>query len=107
MQRLLLGIVLADFVGLNAYVVAQVGYLGFFQMATANIATIALLVDLTIALSLISLWLVRDARARGVSPALYLGLTATLGSVGPLLYLLLRGNAPAPAPARTAAFAQS
>ena len=105
MQRLLVGFVLADFVALTAYAVVQHGFVEFFQLVTANLATTTAMVDLTIALSLVSIWLVRDARARGVSPVPYLVLTATLGSVGPLLYLLLRRDdavaVRAPAFART------
>ena len=64
---------------------------------TANAATIAAMVDLTIALSLVTVWMWRDARARGVVLVPYLLLTATLGSIGPLLYLLLRGRMPSDA----------
>ena len=90
--RLGVGVVLVAFAGLNAYVVWQYGYLGFWRLVTANAATIAAMVDLTIALALVTVWMWRDARARGVSLAPYLLLTATLGSIGPLLYLVLNGR---------------
>ena len=54
-----------------------------------------------IALSLVIAWMVRDARARGVSPLPYVVLTLALGSVGPLVYLIRR--LASEAPARTAA----
>jgi hypothetical protein len=95
--RLLVGVVLLAFAGLNLYVVEQHGYLGFWRLVTANAATIAAMVDLTIALSLVTVWMWRDARARGVVLVPYLLLTATLGSIGPLLYLLLRGPMPSDA----------
>jgi hypothetical protein len=99
MKRFLIGMVLADFVALNVWVVAQYGIVGFLEAATANLATIAVMVDLVIALSLVLAWIWQDARARGVSPLPYAALTAMLGSVGPLLYLLLRRDEPARAAA--------
>jgi len=87
-----IGIVLADFLALNAYVVYQYGYIGFVELVTANAATTAALVDLVIALSLVVTWMVRDARERGVSSVPYVILTLVLGSVGPLLYLFRRAG---------------
>ena len=92
--RIGLAVVLLAFAELNAYVVWQYGYMGFLQLVTANSATIAAVVDLTIALSLVGVWLWRDAKRRGVSPLPYLALTATLGSIGPLLYLVVHGRRP-------------
>jgi fatty acid desaturase len=83
-----LGIILADFVVLNAWVIYQYGYIGFFTAMLANIATIAVFVDLTIALSLIAFWMWQDAHKRGVAFLPYFLLTLTFGSVGPLLYLI-------------------
>ena len=54
-----LSVLLVDFLGLNAYVVYQYGYLGFFEMMLANAATVAIAVDLIIALSLILSWMWR------------------------------------------------
>jgi hypothetical protein len=92
--RIVLGLVLLAFADLNAYVVWEHGYMGFLKLATANSATIAVLVDLTIALSLVAVWLWRDAKKRGVSPIPYLALMAGLGSIGPLVYLVLHGRRP-------------
>ena len=92
-----LSVLLADFLALNAYAAYQYGYVGVFEMMTANAATIAGFVDLVIALSLIIAWMVRDARARGVSPVPYVLLTLALGSVGPLVYLIRRLATDAPA----------
>ena len=92
--RIVLGLVLLAFADLNAYVVWQYGYMGFLELVTANAATIAALVDLAIALSLVAVWLWGDAKKRGVSPLPYLALTAMLGSIGPLLYLVIHGRRP-------------
>src|SRR5262245_39359189 len=92
--RIGLGLVLLAFADLNAYVIWTYGYAGFFQLVTANAATLAAVADLVIALSLVAVWLARDARNRGISPLPYLALTATLGSIGPLLYLIVHGRRP-------------
>ena len=90
--RIGIGVVLLAFADLNVYVLWQYGVAGFFQLVTANTATMAALVDLTIALSLVTVWMWRDARRRGVTLLPYLALTATLGSIGPLLYLVVHGR---------------
>jgi hypothetical protein len=82
--------VLIGFGALSAYAVYQHGVVGVFEAMLANTATVTAFCDLTIALGLVSLWLIRDARAHGVSPVPYLLVTLALGSVGPLLYLLRR-----------------
>lgn len=90
-RQWLLGFVLFDFSVLNAAVLYLHGYAGFAELVTANLATIAVLVDLTIALSLIVVWMWNDARDRGISPLPYLAVTLLLGSIGPLLYLIRTG----------------
>jgi len=85
-----LSVVLADFAALTGYAVYHYGIAGIFELLTANAVTLTAFADLTIALGLITFWMVRDARARGVSFVPYVLLTATLGSVGPLLYLIRR-----------------
>jgi hypothetical protein len=90
--RVAVGLVLLGFAELNAYVVWQYGYLGFWELATANAATTAVMVDLVIALGLVTVWMWRDARRRGIGLAPYLALTALLGSIGPLLYIVVHGR---------------
>jgi hypothetical protein len=102
---LLLGIVLADFLGLSAWALYHHGYVGLFEAAVATPAGIQVLVDLTIALSLFTVWMWRDARERGIAVWPFVLLTATLGSIGALAYLLRRelgreaAIAPRPVPA--------
>ena len=80
--RIAIGLVLLAFADLNAYVIWRYGFLGFLGLVTANAATTAALVDLTIALTLVAVWMWRDARRRGVSPLPYVALTSvpSLGS---------------------------
>ena len=94
-KQIALAVVLADFVAFTAFAVYQHGYLGFFALALANTATAQVLIDLVIALSLVTVWMWRDARDRGVSLLPYLLLTLTLGSIGPLLYLIRRAGSEA------------
>jgi hypothetical protein len=88
--RLLAVGALVLFLTLTWRAVAAHGYLGFFAMAGATAATRLLLLDLAVGLVLASIWLVVDARRRGVRSWPFLVLTALLGSAGPLAYLALR-----------------
>jgi hypothetical protein len=94
-MRTLLSVVLVAFLVLTSITVAQHGYVGFFELATANWATRLLSLDLVISLSLIAAWMVRDARERGSAFVPYLLVTATFGAAGPLLYLIRRKPVPA------------
>lgn len=89
-KKILLFLVLADFVAVMLWGASHVGLLGLYVGMVASPASIVGTTDLAIALGLISVWLFKDARAHGVSPLPYLILTVALGSVGPLLYLLRR-----------------
>mgnify|MGYP001181021224 CR=1 FL=1 len=89
-KQIVLEVVLVSFVALNGYVVYQHGYIGFFELALANIATVTVMVDLSIALGIILVWMWQDAKERGVSIIPHILLTLTLGSVGPLVYLTQR-----------------
>ena len=89
-KKIAIAAVLVDFAALTTYAVSQVGYIGFFEEITSNIVGLAVGADLFIALGLIVLWMVRDAREHGISPVPFVVLTLALGSVGPLAYLLRR-----------------
>jgi hypothetical protein len=83
---LLLGIVLADVLGLSAWALYHHGYVGLFEAAVASPAGIQVFFDLVIALSLFTIWMWRDARERGIAALPFVVLTATLGSIGALAY---------------------
>jgi hypothetical protein len=89
-KQILAGIVLVDFAAFSAWVVAQYGYVGLFREALANAATIQVLLDLLIALTLVTAWMWRDAKRHDINPVPYLLLTLTLGSIGPMAYLVRR-----------------
>jgi len=91
-RRIALGIVLASFTALTAYVIALHGFAGSLALCFANAATTTLFVDACIALGLIVMWMWDDARAHGRSWLPYALLTLVFGSVGPLLYLVSGGS---------------
>ena len=90
--QIVLSVVLAAFSVLTGYALYVHGA-SFVELATANAVTITLTADLLIALSLVVVWMWRDARDRGISPLPYVLLTLGTGSAGPLLYLIRRETA--------------
>ena len=93
MAKIILGCVLIDFLGVTGWALSHHGFAGFFTALSASPAAIAVGADLVIALGLITVWMWRDAKAHDRSVLPYVGLTAALGSVGPLAYLLLDDEA--------------
>lgn len=87
--------VLAAFSALNVLALAEHGIVGLFERVFDNSATVLAMVDLSIALTLVMVWMWQDARKRGVSAIPYCAVTVVAGSIGPLLYLLFRPSAPA------------
>ena len=83
-------IVLVGFAGLNAYCFYTFGTAGFVHAALANAATVAVFIDLVIALTMVAVWMARDAAQRGATVLPYLLLTLFMGSIGPLIYLIGR-----------------
>lgn len=88
--------VLADFVAFTAYAVYHYGYLAFFDVHAMNAIQAQIFIDLVIALTFVMVWMWRDARARGISPIPYVVMTLTLGSIGPLVYVIRREAAAGP-----------
>ena len=87
-----------DFVGFTAftgYILLEYG-MGWIEVAVSNPVSTLIMVDLFIALSMVLTWLYADAKARGVNPWPYILLTLGTGSVGTLLYLLVRERPGAP-----------
>jgi TRAP-type uncharacterized transport system fused permease subunit len=89
-KQLAAEVILIAFSVFSLYVIYQYGYIGLFEQALANAATIQVFLDLTIALSLVMVWMWQDAQKQGISPLPYILLTLTLGSIGPLVYLVRR-----------------
>lgn len=109
-KEIVLWLVLADFVGLTAYVVSQAGLTAFvpaaIEIARQSPWGLQLLVDFGIAIALILAWMITDARARGVAAWPYVLLTLCLGTIGPLAYLIRRERQSAPARTSTSSAPQ-
>lgn len=92
LQRIVLGGVLVVFTAATIAVLAEYGYVGFYEAALANNATRLTFLDLAISLGLISVWMIQDAWSSHRSLVPFLLLTVLFGGVGPLLYLLVRAS---------------
>lgn len=92
--KLGLGLVLLDFVALTLWaVVTGGGVQGLIAVHTDAPWALQIGADLILALSMVSLFLWRDAKARGTNPVPWIVATVFTGSIAPLTYLLLRPSA--------------
>ena len=98
-RQIVLSLVLLAFGAETAFIFYQQGF-GWIPELFATPLSIAIFSDLVIALSLICIWMVTDARERGTTAWGYLVLTLLTGSIGPLLYLIRRESRMLPVPAR-------
>ena len=94
MPRPVLIVVLALFTALSAVALWQHGYWGILAPHFQTFGAGQVLADLVISLSLVLIWMARDARASGRRFVPWLLFTLVAGSFGPLLYLLTRKPAP-------------
>jgi len=83
-------VVTAGFFVLTVLALLEVGYFGIFEPHFLSWGGAQVFVDLVIALSLFLIWMVFDAREREISVWPFVLITLTMGSFGPLLYLLVR-----------------
>ena len=91
--------VFAAFSIYTAIVVVNHGYTGFIELALTGGWGAQIFIDLCIALTLFMVWLVPDARERGIRALPYIvGILAT-GSVAALAYLVHRTAKDAKSPA--------
>ena len=80
----------AAFTIYTAIVVANHGYTGFVELALTGGWGAQVFIDLCIALLLFTVWMVPDARERGIPAGPYVVAILTTGSVGALAYLVHR-----------------
>ena len=96
MQRSVLTITLFLFGALSAVALWQHGYWGILAPHFQSFGAGQVLADLVISLSLVMVWMWRDAQHSGRNVWPWLAATLVVGSFGPLLYLLTRRPAPGP-----------
>jgi hypothetical protein len=85
-----LTLVFLGFAGLNVHVIETIGYGGFWQAIFGNRAAEAAVVDLAIAIGLITVWMWNDAQEQRLPFWPYAVVGFLLGSLGPLAYLIHR-----------------
>jgi hypothetical protein len=89
-RLLALLVVIALFGALTAVALADVGYWGIFEPHFQSWGAAQVFADLVIALALACLWMIPDARERGLNPWPFVVVTILGGSFGVLFYLALR-----------------
>ena len=85
-------ILLISFGLVSCYAIWQVGYLGIWTAGLSNWGSAQVLCDLIVVSLLAMMWMVQDARGRGLNAWPYVIVTLVAGSCGPSLYLLRRGG---------------
>lgn len=90
MQRTLITVTLLLFGALTAAALWQHGYWGIIAPHFQSFGGGQVLTDLVISLTLVMVWVWRDAKATGRNVWPWIVTTLALGSFGPLLYLLTR-----------------
>jgi hypothetical protein len=89
-SKLIVLIVLIAFSIQGVYVLSQVGYWNIWIHNLNHVAGQQVFADLLISLSLVMVWMWRDARATDRIVWPWIALTLAAGSFGPLIYLLTR-----------------
>ena len=95
---LVAALVLAGFGAFSVWVVASQGYFGFLGLAGREPWALQMLLDLVIAASFASGWMIADARRRQIAAWPYVVITVFLGSIGILAYSVRRAFAPTTPP---------
>ena len=99
-KRLAAVLVLVPFLAFSAWATlsAKEGFTAFFTMPWTHPIWSQEFLDLCVALTLVTAWMVDDARRRGATIWPYLLATPVLGSISPLVYLALRAEPAVPTP---------
>ena len=90
---ILAALVLVPFTAWSLWLSADTGYLEFLAVAGREPWAMQMLIDLVLACLLFTIWMVPDARKRGINPWPYVAITLFAGSIGGLGYLVHRAVA--------------
>ena len=93
LKQILLALVLIDFTAFTGYVLYEFG-MGWVEVVFSNTVSTLVFVDLCIALAMVMVWMVGDAREKEITVWPYIAVTLFAGSVGTLAYLIRRDWAP-------------
>lgn len=93
-RQWLLLLVLVDFLALTAWAVFTQDVFAYIKSLATNPWGVQVLVDLSIAITLASIWVHRDARSRGLNPWGHIVSMVLLGTIGFLVYLIRRESVP-------------
>ena len=89
-RKALLLAVLLPFAAFSAWVVVEYSYLEIFTDHFIKPTGMQVIIDLVIAISLALFWMIADARKRNITVWPFVLISGTLGSIGPLAYLVWR-----------------
>ena len=89
-RLLALLLVIAGFGVVSALALVDVGYLGVVAPLVHSWGGAQVLADFVILAVLVCGWMIRDARASGIAAWPFVLITVVAGSLGPLLYLVVR-----------------
>ena len=90
MKKTLLLIALIALGGITTAALWQDGVAGLFAAIAHSYGSMQIFTDLVIALTLVMVWMWRDAKSTGRNAWLWISVTVAVGSFGPLLYLITR-----------------
>ena len=90
MNRILLILTLVLFGALTAGALWVDGVFGIFASIFNSYGSMQIYVDLVIALTLVAIWIYRDANKAGRNPWPWIIATFIVGAFSPLIYLLIR-----------------
>jgi hypothetical protein len=89
-RLLVLALVIAGFGALSAAALLDVGYWGIIEPHFKSWGAAQVLTDLVILAVLSCIWMVRDAKERGLPAWPFVAITLAAGSFGALFYLVFR-----------------
>lgn len=98
LRKTLLTLILLSFGAFSTWVLLDVGYFGIWSAGFTDSASLQILLDLVVCCLIISSWMIKDAKSRGMNPVPWLIAIAATGSIAILIYLVHREFSKAESP---------